>query len=135
MRMAVWRQGFRVTGDRLRFMRFAGVGALSTLVHGGLLILLVETLGWSPPPANTIAFLCANLFGFVSHSRFTFRVQPARSRYLRFLLVSVFGACLSYAISLLGLFLHWNYLIAFLLQIILMPILTFWLLRRFVFPS
>ncbi len=135
MRTAVWRQCFQGAGERLKFMRFAGVGAVGTLVHGGLLILFVESLGWSPPPANTIAFLCANLVGFVSHSRFTFRVQPARSRYLRFLLVSVFGAFLSYAISLLGLFLHWNFLIAFLLQIILMPIMTFRLLRRFVFPT
>lgn len=116
-----------------RLWRFSSVGILNTLIHGGLLILLVEWFDWTPPPANVVAFFGANLFGFVAHSLFTFQMTIDYARYPRFLMISGLGSALSYAISVLGVVLGWHYLSAFLLQILLMPIINFILLRSFVF--
>jgi putative flippase GtrA len=115
------------------FTSFALIGLLNTGVHLVILVGLVENHILISSLANVVAFLSANLFSYGLNSRFTFRRRLNWSKYINFLLCSALGAGLSYLISRGAELAHWNYLVGFLLTVILMPPVNFWFVRRFAF--
>ena len=60
-----------------QFSRFLAVGAVTTIVHYGVLIALVEALGAHPVLATTAGFLVAALLSYVLNRRYTFDHEPA----------------------------------------------------------
>ena len=125
-------RGF-VALEPARFIRFALIGVVNTGIHFIVLVSLVERLAWWPAPANALAFLCANLFSFVANSRITFRAVPSWQRYRRFFAVSLFGVGFSWLMGMLAQWLAVHYLLMFALQLALMPLINYLLIRRFAF--
>jgi len=56
--------------------RFLAVGVVTTSVHYGILIALVEACDAQPVWATTIGFLTAVLLSYVLNCRYTFNEQP-----------------------------------------------------------
>lgn len=114
-----------------QFLSYAAIGLANTLIHLGVVILLVELGGLRPAPANGLAFACANLFSFWANSRFTFRARGGADlrRYARFLAVSLAGLGLALATGALGEWLRWHYLAGALLLFAVLPAITFVLNR------
>ena len=76
----------RLTGQ---LTRFGIVGVVATMVHLGIAgVVLAFYPGTSPFLANLVAFIVAFQVSFWGHSRFTFREQGRR---VRFLLVTLMG--------------------------------------------
>lgn len=62
--------------------RFALVGGVASLLHGGLLLALAR-LGLPLSLANLTGFLAASLWGYLAHALFTFRRQTGGRRFSR----------------------------------------------------
>ncbi|MEL7257610.1 MAG: GtrA family protein [Pseudomonadota bacterium] len=76
--------------------RFAGVGALATLLHVTVALIVAEGLGAAPQLANLTGFLAAVSFSYLGHGYFTFSTKlKHRIHGPRFLSVSVLGLCVS----------------------------------------
>ncbi len=78
--------------DLRRFLRFAAVGALGTVAHYALLLLMVEALG-SPPLAGAAAgFVLGAVVNYALSRMLVFRSERAHAEALpRFLLVAATG--------------------------------------------
>lgn len=83
----------------LRLARFGAVGAIATAIYYGLGLVL-NLNDWHPQVANVVAYCCANLFSFLGHFHFTFKVSgKAASRMVKFALLGVLGYVISTAIT------------------------------------
>ncbi|HSW05009.1 GtrA family protein [Aquabacterium sp.] len=108
-----------------QFASFAAIGALNAGIHVALVAGLVEAAGWTPVPANVLAFVVANLFSFWANSRWTFQSRRNLRRYARFITVSLAGLALTLSISALGQALGWHYLASVALLVGVLPIVSF----------
>jgi putative flippase GtrA len=119
------------------FVRFAGVGAFATLVHGLALNLLVLGAGVYPTLANVGAFLSAFSISYFGHYYFSFRSrQDHIAAAPKFFIAALIGLALNtltFAIMVNLLQLH--YMIAFAAVIALLPPVMFLVSRKFVFGS
>lgn len=121
-----------------RLVRFGIVGVTATLVHFGVVVLLVETRLLSEPLfANLIAFSCAVWVSYHGHNQWTFQHRRRSSRqFLRFLIVTLAALGLNQAILYLATRpLGWDYRIGMLLVILLVPLFTYLLARSWVFRT
>jgi putative flippase GtrA len=57
----------------MRFLRYAAVGAVATLVHYVLLVVLVEAVGWPAPAAAGAGAAMGAQVAFVGNRSLTFR--------------------------------------------------------------
>jgi len=108
-----------------RFLAWALVGVLHTLIHLGVVVGMVEGLGCGPLLANGAGFATASTSSFFANSRWAFRKAPTAGRYLRFMLVSGAGLATTLACSALASTLRWHYLVGVLLTLVLLPVLTY----------
>lgn len=86
-----------------RFLRFATVGAVGTVVDFGVLNLLIQLAGLSKLWANTCSFTAAVISNFVWNRLWTFpesRERPLLSQLSQFALVNVVGLAINQAIFL-----------------------------------
>jgi putative flippase GtrA len=93
---------------RKRIARFIAVGCVAAAVHWGVVVGLVDHLGWQPLLANLIGWVVAFSMSFTGHHKLTFDDShvPIRSSIWRFFFVSAFGFFInemSYALLL-----HWS---------------------------
>jgi putative flippase GtrA len=80
----------------LQFMQFASVGAVGTMAHYGLLVLLVEMLGVNSVAASTAGATLGALVNYVLNRRYTFRsVKRHREALTKFLLIAASGLALN----------------------------------------
>jgi putative flippase GtrA len=63
-------------------MRFSTVGAVSTVTHIGIAMVLVEAAGANPIVGAMIGFAAAFLMSYLGHFRFTFGVSGSHRDYL-----------------------------------------------------
>lgn len=80
--------------ERVRFLRFAGVGAVGALVDFGVANLLVHYFHFSLVMGGTISFICAILSNFSLNRVWTYpdsRSKPVVKQLAEFSLVSVAG--------------------------------------------
>ncbi|MDP5240146.1 GtrA family protein [Uliginosibacterium sp. 31-16] len=118
-----------------RFVRFCLVGVANTGAHMAVVLLLVERLHWQPARGNVGAFLCANLFSYLVNSRWTFAsMQGDRTRYPRFLAVSLVGLTISWSCVKIALLLNQHYLLGVAASVVIVSIVGYVLNRLFVFP-
>ncbi len=79
-----------------QLVRFAGVGALATVVHLTAALGGRAFLEMSAQAANLLGFLCAVLVSYVGHGRFTFQVDANHRVHLpRFAIVATIGLAIS----------------------------------------
>jgi putative flippase GtrA len=120
---------------RFQIFKFASIGVANTLMHGLVLGLLVDGLGWPVVMSHLVAFGVANLLSYVLNSWITFKSPLAVILYLKFLaasLVSLFCTLLlSWMAQRYG-FNHWQ---GFLAVVVLVPMLSFVIMKFGVFTT
>jgi putative flippase GtrA len=87
----------------IRFLKFATVGAVGTVVDFSVLNLLIQLAGLSKLWANTCSFTVAVIGNFVWNRLWTFpesRERPLLSQISQFALVNVVGLAINQAIFL-----------------------------------
>lgn len=117
------------------------VGVLATLMHALIYAGLGTLPVISPLVANLGAFLCAFLISFAGHFVWTFREQTHGRRVVqlgacqfKFLLVALFGLVLnSILVWVVVDYLSLNYLLALVPMVFVVPLVTFFLSKRWVF--
>lgn len=87
-----------------RLARFGSVGAVATLVHGGVLALLQSGLGRSGGEANLIGFLVAFVVSMSGQQRFTFqdRLQGRRLNSRGLLILLAINAAAAYGSGMIA---------------------------------
>lgn len=116
-----------------QFLRYCLVGIANSFVHVLVVVLLVESAAVSPPPANALAFLVANLGSYAMNSIWTFQAPMNVPRYIRFVAISLAGLLVSYGCSVVALLNDWHYLVGVLMAIAVVSVLGYILGRLFVF--
>ena len=112
---------------------FGIIGVVNTLLHSGMVVLLVERARVSPVLANVAGFALANTASFFANSYLTFRRQPTLALYWKFLLVSTGSLVLTVLLSGMAEMLHWHYLIGLAMVLLCGPVLTYLLHKSFTF--
>jgi len=96
-----------------RFLRYVGVGAVSTASHYAVLVACVELGHWPAWLASGVGAVVGAQVAFVGNRHFTFghagAVGPA---WLKFMSTAGAGALLGMAVVALGVALGWHYLAA-----------------------
>lgn len=86
-----------------RFVKFALVGTLGTVIDFGVLNLLILAFDWSKAVANTVSFSVAVLSNFTWNRLWTFpgsRDRPLRTQLPQFATVNVIGLAINQVIFL-----------------------------------
>jgi putative flippase GtrA len=112
---------------------FGIIGVVNTLLHSGMVVLLVERAQVWPVLANVAGFALANTASFFANSYLTFRRRPTLALYWKFLLVSMGSLGLTVLLSGIAELLHWHYLIGLAMVLLCGPVLTYLLHKRFTF--
>jgi putative flippase GtrA len=82
-----------------QFAAFAGVGLMAAVPHYGLLIGLVEGLGWHPVPAALAGYGAGGILSYLLNRRHVFESdRPHHEASWRFAGVAVVGFCLTYGL-------------------------------------
>jgi len=96
-----------------QFLCFAGVRAIGTLAHYGVLIMLVQGAGVGAVPASTAGFVVGALINYILNYRYTFAsTRRHHETLLRFFIVAGVGLLLNGLLMTLGTkWLDLNYLL------------------------
>ncbi|WP_144379110.1 GtrA family protein [Mesorhizobium amorphae] len=118
-----------------RVFRFGLAGAASTLVYFVLVNALVLVAGTSPVTASVISYLGSLFLSYALQSRFAFRVKSdSGSQMARFMLTSLCGLCMSFAIMILvNDVLKAPYIVGALAICVLIPTVNYLIFRIWVF--
>jgi putative flippase GtrA len=116
-----------------QFFRFALIGVLNTLVHGGVLTALVELAHVGVVQSNMVAFAVSNIFSYLMNAVLTFRTVPSVRSYLKFFSASLIALGLNLLISWGMAELGFHYLQGFLVVIVLVPAISFLAIKLWVF--
>jgi putative flippase GtrA len=118
-----------------QFLRFAVTGVVATAVHVAGFAFWYEWIGLLPEPANALAFVAAFLTAYALNAHWTFgRADRAASRIVRYFGVAVVGLLLnSGIISLVVRVLGLSPYLGLAAGLVLVPPLTFWMTRTWVF--
>ncbi len=117
--------------------RFAAVGVLATLSHAAIGLALAEGMGLPALWANFPAFGAAVLVSYFGNLAWTFGLgDEGLARLPRFLVIAVAGLFFNQlivfaAVDLLG----WSYRLALVVVVLVVPLLTFIMSRRWVFAA
>jgi len=117
------------------FFRFSLVGGANTLLHLLVLSLLMEHVTNNAVFSNLVAFMAANVFSYTVNCKFTFITAPSIFGYAKFLSSSLLGLLLTLTISALFSYLGYHYLFAFVFIIILVPMISFAMVKVWVFKK
>ena len=115
------------------FIRFGLVGVANTVVHAGIVIVLMEALAPLAFIANGVAFMFANLVSYALNSRFTFKTPISFMGYRRFLLVSLVSLALTLLITWLVEYLEWHYGVGLAIVILVAPVLNYLVMKIWAF--
>ncbi|KEO60285.1 GtrA family protein [Thioclava indica] len=120
-----------------QIIRFGGVGGVATLVHVLIAMMAREAIDLAPLEANFAGFICAVLFSYVGHTRFTFRRAVNRSdQFLRFITAALVSlGTSSFIVWLLDSVLGIDFSVAMMAVAVVVPMMTFLMFRFWVFES
>ena len=118
-----------------QFCTFGFIGVLNTCIHGAVVVLSVEGGILSPVPANVLAFVAANTFSFFANCRYTFMAFPTWRGYGKFFSVSLTSLVMTVLLSGFAEWMKWHYLAGLALVIVLVPLATFLLQKKFTFSA
>lgn len=76
-----------------KFLKFGVVGVSGMLVHGGILYLLKDIIGWNVFLSNTLGFILAASWNYLFNRIWTFRSKEKQVgvEYIKFIVVSLVG--------------------------------------------
>ncbi|SFV26742.1 Putative flippase GtrA (transmembrane translocase of bactoprenol-linked glucose) [Devosia crocina] len=118
-----------------QFLTFCAFGVANTLLHAGTVVLLVELSGANQVPANAMAFFVANVFSYAVNARFTFHRPLSVTGYVKFLGTSLATLLMTLLISSAGEVLGLHYMVTTATLIVLTPLITFTILKKFAFKT
>ena len=118
-----------------QFLCFVLIGITNTLIHGGILVLVVEGFRLNVTLSHLLAFSCTNIFSYLMNSWLTFKTQLSLSRYARFFLASMLALGLTLLISWLADRYGLSYLSGFSLIVFLVPFLSFFAMKFWAFSK
>lgn len=120
-----------------KVMRFGLVGAMNSLIYAVVTALCVRNLSVNSTLSSVIGYVAVLPLAFAAHKWFTFRaVGDARAEMFRFAIVYISGLAISVlamylATDILGL----SYLFGIAGAVLLVPLLTLFVLDRWVFTN
>lgn len=114
---------------------FAIIGVINTALHAVMLVLCVELLIIDSTLANAIAFMAANIFSYFANSKITFKSVVSFRRYVSFFSASILSLLLTITISYISNCYALHYLIGFGFIIVLVPAISFIVMKFFVFSE
>ena len=86
-----------------QFLLFAGVGAIGTLAHYTVLIVLVQFWAVDPVFASSIGFIAGAIINYILNYHFTFQSDKRHAEALtKFLIVATIGAGINGFIMYIG---------------------------------
>jgi len=96
-----------------QFLLYAGIGAIGTLGHYAILIVLVQFWAVDPVFASCIGFVVGAMINYILNYHFTFQSDKRHAEALtKFLIVATAGAVINGVIMYVGVEnTHFNYLI------------------------
>ena len=115
----------------VQFLTFAVIGVANTLIHGFILVLLVELLG----AAVVLSLMVANIFSYLMNSYFTFKTALFINGYARFFLASLLALGLTLTLSWIMEELGLNYMAGFLVIVAVVPLCSFMLMKLWAFQQ
>ena len=120
-----------------RLARFALVGVGATLVHAGVLAILVSGLSMRPSQATVVGFLAAVNVSYFGHYYLTYQSrEPHTKAAVRFVMIAFIGAAANWLIfAVISDAMGINYWVAFAATIVIVPVIVFILLGRYSFRS
>lgn len=90
-------------GTIAQFLLFAGVGAIGTLGHYTILIVLVQFWAVDPVFASSFGFVIGAIINYILNYQFTFQSDKRHAEALtKFLIVATIGACINGFIMYIG---------------------------------
>ena len=118
-----------------KLANFSLICVLNTLIHAGMVIILIEKRETHPTLANAIAFAAANAFSYWANGRWSFNSRPSLKQYSRFLLVSILGLACTLTVSSLAVAAGWHYLVGLGMIFVALPVFTFILHWRWTYKK
>lgn len=85
--------------------------------------------------ANFFSFMITNILSYFMNCNFTFKVKPNLKGYAKFISSSFLALIITLCISALAEYLGYHYLIGFLFVILLVPVLSFFLMKLWAFNN
>ena len=116
-----------------QILTFTVIGVANTLVHGAMLVWLMESWQWPVWAAHLLAFFVAYSFSYMVNSRWTFHATISLVQYVRFVLSSLLALALTLAISQSAQLYGLNYREGFVLVIVFVPAFSFLLMKFWAF--
>ena len=120
-----------------RVFWFVVTGGAATVTHVGAFVLFVELLALTPVVASVPSFLLALSVSYYGNRNFTFKSAGSHAAELpKYTIVAVSGLLMNVAITyvVVDILAAW-YAIALVLVVTIVPTVTFWLSRKWVFTS
>jgi putative flippase GtrA len=126
----------RAGGSVNRFLRYATVGAFATAVHYAILAACVEAALLPPPWAAALGAWIGAQVAFAGNALFTFAGAPVTfAAWLRFQIVAVLGAVISFSIVAAGVGIGLHYLLAQAIATLVALFVSYELNRRWSFAA
>ena len=117
-----------------RFVRFAVVGVVATIVHMAVFTLAYELAHIEPVTANAIAFSVAVLVGYALNRAWTFSHHAEHARLWRYVIGALIGLAWNSAIMYVAVHtLGWSPYVGLVMTLVLVPPVTFALNQLWVF--
>jgi putative flippase GtrA len=113
-----------------RLIKFTIVGLSIAVFHYSAAVLLVDSVGMHPAPANSIAFLVAALLSYTLQTLWTFESRFSVRNAVRFVVVLLVGVVVSWGTSTVVAALGLPYRVGVIIVLFLIPGLNF-LLHHF----
>lgn len=119
-----------------RILRFAVVGGSATFAHVGIALIFRSTLQLSDLLANLAGFCAALAISYVGHARFTFGVDMRAAQVPHFVAAALIGLVTSSGVVwLVDIGLGWGFPVAMALVAVTVPMVSYLLLRFWVFDG
>ncbi|MFA0608575.1 GtrA family protein [Vibrio sp. 10N.222.49.B4] len=114
-------------------IKFGTIGVVNTLVHTTLVILAVEIVRLNPVLSNIIAFFITNILSYFMNAYWVFSSKVSVSKYLKFLFASATALIGTVLFSSLAEAMNWHYLIGIVLISTVLPLITYFVYKVWVF--
>jgi putative flippase GtrA len=118
----------------IMFIRYAFIGGIGTIIHTAVLMIMTERLLLNPLLSSVIGFLCSLIVSFFLNVKWTFNKTARVSIFKKYFVVSVFGQVLNMLIIYFFInVLVTSYLIGHCISIIVVPIVNYFLNKKYAF--
>lgn len=108
-----------------RTLRFGLTGLFVTGLHFAIATLFVNYVQHNPSLANGVAFCIATIVSYLMHTLWSFSAKLHGKTLIRFVMVSMFGLCLSLTIPWIVQQLGFGYIVGTAAVVLILPVVNF----------